>query len=158
MVAACCCRAGVGAPTNHFHTCVRQADNAGRQIFGWRDEVLRRASKSPTHMNNCTILKATVVDDPTGSPRPRPRPRTSATAGHVVQGTRPSVPSTRSRGCTSSWRQASLWHFSPKIIMDSCAQLMMRMPLPLPLPLLMLLLLQLEPLYSQTDWSMRILY
>ena len=27
---------------------------------------------------------ATVLDDPTGSPRPRPRPRNSATAGHVV--------------------------------------------------------------------------
>ena len=100
---------------------------------------------------------ATVVDDPTGNLR-RPRPRSSASAGHVVQGTRPSVPSAGSPGCTSSWRQASLWHFSPKIAMDSYAQLMVLMPLPLPLSLLLLLLLLLVPLYSHTDCSMRILY
>ena len=54
--------------------------------------------------------------------------------------------------------QASLWHFSPKMAMDCYAQLMVLMPLPLPLSLLLLLLLLLVPLYSQTDWSMRILY
>ena len=101
---------------------------------------------------------ATVLDDPTGSPRPRPRPRSSATSGHVFQRTRPSVPYAGSRGCTASLRQASLWHFSPKMAMDCYAQLMVLMPLPLLLSLLLLLLLLLVPLYSHTDCSMRILY